>query len=256
MWRWGKQVQVGLGGPGDACWFGILAARAWGLHVHDARWLVTVSEIRLGFCYLGSGGGGEEGVAGNLHAECGKRSKVCVKMLQNWSRTRDAPLLSAISLPHSRVVSLSLSVPSASTLCALCQRRRLRLRRQRRRCLYLFLFFFLRLQNFFTFGFGFSTLLRRLRSRRSNGADDDDDDDEDGDDDAGYYLYELALSSERQHFQSESDKQRTPNRAVRSARSVAKISVIRVFSSSSSFFFLIYLCRVLAELCIDIDNNR
>lgn len=77
-----------------------------------------------------------------MHAECGKRGKVCVKMLQNWSRTRDAPL----SLRHlSRTlspVSLSLAVPSASTLCALCQQRRLRLRRQRRRCLYLFLFFY------------------------------------------------------------------------------------------------------------------
>lgn len=104
-------------------------------------------------------------------------------------------------------------------------------------------FVFLRLQNFFTFGFGFSTLLRRLRSRRGDvdGDDDDDDGDGGGDDDAGYYLYELALSSERQHFQSESDKQRTPSRAVRSARSVAKISVIRVFSSlSSSFFFWLF----------------
>lgn len=103
MWRWGKQVQVGLGGPGDACWFGILAARAWGLHVHDARWLVTVSEIRLGFCYLGSGGGGEEGVAGNLHAECGKRSKVCCKT----GRVPETPRFSLPSLSHTLAWSRS-----------------------------------------------------------------------------------------------------------------------------------------------------
>lgn len=173
-------------------------------------------------------------MAGDLHAECGKRSKVCVKMLQNWSRTRDAPLclpsvsrcLALAFRPFSEHLVRALPVTVTATATPASP-------------LSLFIFVFLRLQNFFTFGFGFSTLLRRLRSRRGDGDDDDDDDDGGGgDDDAGYYLYELALSSERQHFQSESDKQRTPSRAVRSARSVAKISVIRVFSSlSSSFFF-------------------
>lgn len=199
--------------------------------------------------------GEEEGVAGNLHAECGKRSKVCVKMLQNWSRTRDAPL-SLPSLSHtlvawsrSRFPSLQRAPCARSASDADCD------------CdvsvavVFIYFCFFLRLQNFFTFGFGFSTLLRRLRSRRGDGADDDDDDDDDGDgdDDAGYYLYELALSSERQHFQSESDKQRTPNRAVRSARSVAKISVIRVFSSSSSSFFFLFIFVASSRNCASIS---